>query len=63
MVHGDDRPRRRVRDFKYPDKCVFEKNFVIGGRDLYGVIAVGVLRFVLPVKIKNPRGHHKKNRD
>src|ERR1700733_13134524 len=63
MMHRDERPRRRGRDFEYPNERVFEDNFVTDGRGFDGVVAVGVLRFVLSVEIKSSRGHHKRNRD
>jgi hypothetical protein len=60
MVRGNHRSRGRSGDFQHAHEDVFEKNFVSRRRDLDRVIAVGVLRFILSVKIKHSRGHQNK---
>ena len=55
VMHRFCHARKRHGDFEHADKFIFENNFVAVRCGLYGVVAVGETRLVLPIKIQLPR--------
>ncbi len=55
VMHRFCHARKRHGDFEHAHKFIFENNFVAVRRGLYGVVAVGETRLVLPINIQMPR--------